>query len=134
VVGGVFNNADILNLDYSTEYRVEKLLEEKDNYQLELKARTAAVAYDRLKMRVDRASLTPLEIECYAASGLLIKTLHFKEIKDFGGGIRRPSVMETDSPLYKGFKSVMIYANIKVRVFPDEVFTLDYLPRASELR
>jgi hypothetical protein len=29
---------------------------------------------------------------------------------------------------------VMIYANIKVRVFPDEVFTLDYLPRASELR
>jgi hypothetical protein len=134
VVGGVFNNADILNLDYSTEYRVEKLLEEKDNYQLELKARTAAVAYDRLKMRVDRASLTPLEIECYAASGLLIKTLHFKDIKDFGGGIRRPSVMETDSPLYKGFKSVMIYANIKVRVFPDEVFTLDYLPRASELR
>jgi outer membrane lipoprotein-sorting protein len=134
VVGGVFNNADILNLDYSTEYRVEKLLEEKDNYQLELKARTAAVAYDRLKMRVDRTSLTPLEIECYAASGLLIKTLHFKEIKDFGGGIRRPSVMETDSPLYKGFKSVMIYANIKVRVFPDEVFTLDYLPRASELR
>jgi outer membrane lipoprotein-sorting protein len=134
VVGGVFNNADILNLDYSTEYRVEKLLEEKDNYQLELKARTAAVAYDRLKMRVDRASLTPLEIECYAASGLLIKTLRFKDIKDFGGGIRRPSVMETDSPLYKGFKSVMIYANIKVRVFPDEVFTLDYLPRASELR
>jgi hypothetical protein len=134
VVGGVFNNADILNLDYSAEYRVDKLVEEKDGYQLDLKARTAAVAYDRLKMRVDRASLTPLEIECYAASGLLIKTLHFKEIKDFGGGIRRPSVMETDSPLYKGFKSVMIYANIKVRVFPDEVFTLDYLPRASELR
>jgi outer membrane lipoprotein-sorting protein len=134
VVGGVFNNADILNLDYSTEYRVEKLDEEKDAYRLELKARTASVAYDRLKMRVDRATLTPLEIECYAASGLLIKTLHFKDMKDFGNGIRRPAVMETDSPLYKGYKSVMIYANIKTRIFADEVFTLDYLPRASELR
>jgi outer membrane lipoprotein-sorting protein len=134
VVGGVFNNADILNLDYSTEYRVEKLTEEKDGYLLELKARTAAVAYDRLKMRVDRATFAPTAIECFAASGLLIKTLYFKEMKDFGNGIRRPSIMETDSPLFKGYKSVMIYANIKARTFRDEVFTLDYLSRAGELR
>lgn len=134
VVGGVFNNADILNLDYSAEYMVEKLTEDKALYTLELKARSGTVAYDRLRMEVDPASLTPTRIECYAASGLLIKTLHFREIKNFGNGIQRPSVMETDSPLYKGYKSVMIFANIKARVFPDEVFTLDYLPRAGELR
>ncbi len=59
VVGGVFNNADILNLDYSVEYDVEKAAEEAKVYLLELKAKSGAVAYDRLKMRVDRASLTP---------------------------------------------------------------------------
>jgi outer membrane lipoprotein-sorting protein len=134
VVGGVFNNADILNLDYSVEYAVEKAAEEPKAYLLELKAKSGAVAYDRLKMRVDRASLTPTEIEAYAASGLLIKTLRFKDIKDFGGGIKRPATMETDSPLYKGYKSVMLYAKIKARAFPDEVFTLDHLPRAGELR
>lgn len=134
VIGGVFNNADILNLDYSTEYSVEKLTEEKGVYQLELKARSATVAYDRLRMQVDAATLTPTTIECHAASGLLIKTLYFKEMKNFGNGIQRPSVVETDSPLHKGYKSVMIYANIKPRVFPDQVFTLDYLPRAGELR
>jgi len=134
VVGGVFNNADILNLDYSTEYSVEKAAEEPKAYLLELKARSGAVAYDRLKMRVDRASLTPTEIECYAASGLLIKTLRFKDVKDFGGGLRRPATMETDSPLYKDYKSVMLYGSIKARVLRDEVFTLDYLPRAGELR
>lgn len=134
VVGGVFNNADILNLDYSVEYAVEQLTEETDAYLLALKARSGAVAYDRLKMRVDRATLQPVEIEAYAASGLLIKTLHFKEMKEFGDGIRRPAVMETDSPLYKGYESVMIYGSIKAREFPDEVFTLDYLPRAGELR
>jgi len=134
VVGGVFNNADILNLDYSVEYRVEKATEEAKAYLLELKARSGAVAYDRLKMRVDRATLTPTEIEAYAASGLLIKTLRFSDIKDFGGGVRRPATMETDSPLHKGYKSIMLYANIKARTLPDEVFTLEYLPRAGELR
>ncbi len=134
VVGGVFNNADIMNLDYSVEYEAEALTEEPDAYRLELKARTGAVAYDRLVMRVDREALVPTEIEAYAASGLLIKTLHFSDMKDFGDGINRPAVMETDSPLYRGYKSVMIYGSIEPREFPDEVFTLDYLPRAGELR
>ena len=134
VVGGVFNNADILNLDYSVEYDVEKAAEEAKVYLLELKAKSGAVAYDRLKMRVDRASLTPIEIEAYAASGLLIKTLRFKDVKDFGGGLRRPATMETDSPLHKDYKSVMLYGSIKSRKLSDEVFTLDYLPRAGELR
>jgi hypothetical protein len=134
VVGGIFNNADILSLDYSAEYSVQNVEEQGAEYLLDLKARTASVAYDKLKLRVDRKTLAPIEIAAYAASGLLIKTLHFSDIKDFGGGIRRPAVMETDSPLYKGYKSVMIWANIKARTLPDEVFTLDYLPRAAELR
>jgi len=134
VVGGVFNNADIMNLDYSVEYAVEKAAEEGKTYVLELKAKSGAVAYDRLRMRVDSSSLVPIEIECYAASGLLIKTLRFKDMKDFGGGLERPATMETDSPLYKGYKSVMLYGSIKARTLADEIFTLDHLPRAGELR
>jgi len=65
---------------------------------------------------------------------MLIKTLYFKEVKDFGGGITRPSVLETDSPLYKDYKSIMIYANIKQRDFKDEVFTLTFMPNMESLR
>jgi outer membrane lipoprotein-sorting protein len=134
VVGGVFNNADILRLDYAVEYSAESLQEEKDQYLLTLKARTGEVAYDRLKMWVDRKLLLPVKIEAYAASGLLIKTLHFRDIRDFGGGIRRPATVETDSPLYKGHRSVMLYSELKRREFPDEVFTLNYLSRVENLR
>jgi outer membrane lipoprotein-sorting protein len=134
VIGGVFNNADILRLDYSTEYAVESVEEDKDTYLLALKAHTGNVAYDRLKMRVDKKTTLPTMIECYAASGLLIKTLTYKDIKDFGGGIKRPATLETDSPLYKGYKSVMVYGQIRARTLRDEVFTLEYLPRAKELR
>lgn len=134
VTGGVFNNADILRIDYTAEYDVETLAEESGAHLLALKARTGEVAYDKLKMWVDKKALLPLKIECYAASGMLIKTLYFKDIKDFGGGIKRPATVETDSPLYKGYKSVMIYGQVKKREFADEVFTLNYLPRVEELR
>jgi len=134
VTGSIFNNADILRIDYTAEYDVETAEEQKDALVLSLKAKTGEVAYDRLKMRVDRQLLLPVTIEAYAASGLLIKTLRFKDIKDFGGGIRRPATIETDSPLQKGYKSVMLWSGLKKAGFSDEVFTLNYLPRIQELR
>jgi len=134
VVGGVFNNSDILRLDYSTEYDVKSVQENEKHYLLELKAKTASIAYDRLKMMVDRKYMVPTTIECYTASDMLIKTLYYKQSKDFGNGLIRPSVLETDSPLYKGYKSVMIYAKIKKKELADEIFSLNYLPKVAELR
>ena len=134
VVGGVFNNSDILRLDYSAEYEAENVTEEGEQYLLDLKAKTSAIAYDRLKMWVDKKTLLPTTIECFTASGMLIKTLYYKEPKDFGDGLKRPSVLETDSPLYKGYKSVMIYAKITKKALADEVFSLNYLSRVEELR
>jgi outer membrane lipoprotein-sorting protein len=134
VVGGVFNNADILQLDYAAEYDVEKV-EEKDNeYLLHLKAKTKSVAYDRLRLWADKNKKLPTKIECLTEANMLIKTLYFKETKDFGGGIVRPSVIETDSPLYKGYKSVMIFAKIKKRELKDEAFTLTFMPNIESLR
>lgn len=134
VVGGVFNNSDILRLDYGAEYEAASVTEQDGKYILELKAKTAAIAYDRLKMIVDKKAMVPSVIECYAASGMLIKTLYYKEPKNFGDGLLRPSILETDSPLYKGYKSVMVYAKIKKKTLKDEVFSLNYLPRVDELR
>ena len=134
VVGGIFNNADLMRLEFSTEYKVDAIEDRGDTYLLSLKARTDTVAYDRLSMVVDKKALLPLTIEAFAASGLLIKRLKYRDIKDFGNGIRRPAVLETDSPLYKGYKAVMLFANVQPRDFPDEVFTLNYMPRVKELR
>jgi outer membrane lipoprotein-sorting protein len=134
IVGGVFNNSDILRLDYSTEYSVDSSIEEADHYLLNLKAKSGSVAYERLEMSVDKKSIIPTEIKCYASTGILIKTLHYSDIKDFGGGVVRPSVLETDSPLQKGYRSLMLFAKINAREFADEVFTLNFLPRVEELR
>jgi len=132
VTGGVFNNADIMMVDYSAEYDVGKLEKTESGYILELKAKNKAVAYDKLKMWAMKDE-TLTKIECYSASGMLIKTLDFKEIKDFGNGLVTSSVVETVSPLYKGYRSLMIYSKIKSREFKDEIFTMNYMAKLEGL-
>lgn len=134
VVGGVFNNADILQLDYAAEYDVEKVDEQGREYLLHLKAKSKSVAYDKLKIWADKDKKLPTKIECLTEKSMLIKTLYFKDVKDFGGGLVRPAVIETDSPLYKGYKSVMIYAKVKKKIFKDEVFTLTFMSNLESLR
>ena len=134
VVGGVFNNADIMRLDYSVEYEASLLEKTETGYVLDLKARSKNVAYDRLKMWVDKEPVIVTKVECYAASGTFIKVIEFKKVEDFGGGVKRPAVVETTSPLFKGFRSIMIYSGIELKEFPDEVFTLGYMSRLEELR
>ena len=134
VVGGVFNNSDILQLDYTEEYTVSEVEEQEKELLLHLKAKTKTVAYDQLRMWVDREKVLPTKIECLTEAAMLIKTLYFKDIKDFGSGIVRPALMETDSPLYKGYRSYMIYAKIAPREIPDEAFTLNFMSRIESLR
>jgi len=134
VVGGVFNNSDILRLNYAAEYFVEQMEELSDKYVLQLKAKTKTVAYDKLKMWVDKDTILPTKIECLTETSMLIKTIYYKKTEDFGDKMVRPSVIETDSPLYKGYKSVMIFAKIKKRTFEDEVFTLTFMPNLESLR
>lgn len=134
VIGGVFNNADILQLDYAQEYNVAQVEDQGKEYLLLLKAKTNTVAYDQLKMWVDKEKVSPTKIECLTEASMLIKTLYFKDIKDFGEGIVRPATVETDSPLYKGYKSIMLFANFKKRELADEIFTLTYMPNMESLR
>ena len=134
VVGGIFNNSDILRLDYHVEYNVEKIIDQGEIYLLELTAKSPSVAYANLKMQVNKKTLQPGTIECFAISGMLIKTLHYSKIKDFGDGLVRPSMLETDSPLHKGYRSVMLFAKVNKKEFVDEVFTLNYMSKVDELR
>ena len=133
ITGGVFNNADIMALDYSAEYNVVNFENNETGYVLNLKAKNNAVAYDKLKMWATKDEIL-IKTECYSASGMLIKTLEFKEMKDFGNGLVRPSVMETYSPLYKGYRSIMIYSQVRTREFKDEVFTINYMSKLESIR
>ena len=79
---------------------MEKVDESGSEYLFYLKAKTKTVAYDRLKMWVDKNKKLPTKIECLTEAGMLIKTLYFKDIKDLGGGIVRPAGHRDGQPSY----------------------------------
>ena len=134
VTGGVFNNSDIMQIDYSVEYDILSQKEEGGEIILELKAKNETVAYDKLIMHVDPKTTTPVKVVCYTSTGMLIKTLYFKEIQEFDGGIVRPAIMETDSPLYKGYKSIMVIGKMAPKDLADEVFTIENMGKVQEFR
>ena len=134
VTGGIFNNSDIMRVDYNSEYNCEEIETTDKGYTLYLKAKVKNVAYEAVTMFIDSEKLLPYKIEAYAASGMLIKNLYFKKIKDFGNGIIRPSIIETDSPLYKGYKSYIVFANVKKRELASEIFSLNYMQKIDGLR
>jgi len=90
------------------------------------------IAYDKLIMIVDKRYYTPVSILCYSASGIMIKDLIFKNMKNFGNGLIRPSLIETTSPLQKGYKSQFILGEVNPVMLKDEMFTLSYMPILSE--
>lgn len=134
VTGGVFNNADIMQLEYSFEYDAQFDEGTEKEFILNLKAKNKSVAYDKLKLWITKTDKILRKVEAFSASGMLIKTLEFKNDKDFGGGLIRPSTIETFSPLYKGYRSIMVYQAIKKRQLPDEVFTQNYMGKLDDLR
>ncbi len=134
VVGGVFNNSDIMRVDFGAEYNVSKQEENETEYILTLKAKNDTVAYDKLLMIADKKTMTPKKIECFSSTDMLIKTLYYKDIKTFSEKIIRPAVVETESPFYKGYKSIMVYGKITPKEFADEAFTIENVSKVGELR
>jgi outer membrane lipoprotein-sorting protein len=134
VTGGIFNNSDILALDLSVEYNAKLLSQDEREYVLDLKAKTQTVSYARVKLWVIKKDLIVKKMECYSATNILLKTLEFRELKDFGRGVIRPAVIETTSPLYQGYRSLMIISKVKQKEFPDEVFTLPYMSKLKDLK
>ena len=134
VIGGIFNNWDLMRSSFSADYQVETSQEEPGTYVLSLKALSKWAIYDKLKLWVDKQRLLPQRLEAFTTSDLLVKTLTFKNTKDFGDGIIRPSTVETESPLWPGVKAVMLFGEIRKREFSDEVFTVNYMSRIDDLR
>jgi outer membrane lipoprotein-sorting protein len=91
-MGGDFNNADVLRVNYEADYTAELVASKLPNtYQLNLKAKGPQVAYDRITLWMTKeAGPLPVRAEFYAASGKLLRSADFKDPKDFGG-IRRPA-------------------------------------------
>lgn len=130
-MGGDFNNADVLRVHYEADYTAT--LGASDDPKLvllELKAKGPQVAYDVIKLWMSREQdAQPVRSELYAASGKLLRTAEFSDVKDFGAW-RRPAKVVMRNALVPARFSEMIWdAAMAKDQIPAQRFVLDDLGR-----
>jgi outer membrane lipoprotein-sorting protein len=136
-MGGDFNNADVLRVNYTADYAA--VLGKSDDPKLvvlELKAKSPQVAYDVIKlwMTADPKTAQPVKSELYAASGKLLRTAEFTDVKAFSSGgkgeWKRPAKIVMKNALVPARFSEMVWddGEVKSSISPQR-FVLDDLGR-----
>jgi outer membrane lipoprotein-sorting protein len=87
--GGDFANSDVLRADMSKEYDAAFAPGAPEGqWLLDLKARSDASTYARIKLWVRKQDNQPLEMKYFSASGLQVRTLTLSEQKKYGTLVR----------------------------------------------
>ena len=132
-IGGAFNNADILRVDFHREFEAEILEESDGQYLLELLPLDPSHVYEKVLMRVDINTSIPLSVEYYIAGGIKLKTIRFDKMKGFKNGFTRPELITTESFINPRYRSEMVFGKIRPRDFAPEVATLSFMPKIKNL-
>lgn len=130
-MGGDFNNADVLRVNYEADYDPSVDKSDPSGDILVLKAKTQSAAYDSIKLWMTREkNPQPIKAEFYAASGKILRRAEFSDVKDFGGGLVRPSRIKMTNEISSGRWSEMSWDAIALKDdIPAQRFVLDDLGR-----
>lgn len=127
--GGDFNNADVLRVNYTTDYSAELQADpaRSDAWLLELHAKTKDAAYDKIKLWLRKSDALPLKGEYYTASGKMLRMAEFSDYKNFGG-LSRPAKVVMKNMLATQRYSTMTWETLDTKVNPPNgKFVLDDL-------
>ncbi|MGC4068663.1 MAG: outer membrane lipoprotein-sorting protein [Polyangiaceae bacterium] len=128
--GGDFNNGDMLRVNYVADYTA-KLIASTDEqlWALELVAKTKEATYDKIKLWMTKSKRMPVRAEYYAASGKLLRSAKFEDVKSFRG-FERPARITMRNELATQRYTELTTLDIKVNVdAPAQKFVLDDLGR-----
>lgn len=117
-LGSSFSNGDLLRTDLVADYTStvvrEEMVDGAPAQVLELRARKAEVAYDRIMLWVDKASKRPLREEFFTLSGKRIKVITFAKPAKFGD-VEVNTEMRVDSDLNPQEQTVLTISRLALR-------------------
>ena len=129
---GQVANGDLARANFSGDYNPKIIGTEKignDSFHiLELIAVDRIVTYQRVVYWVNEKSGWPLKAEFYSLSNRLMKKCSYENFQTLAGRVR-PTRLVMEDALRNGEKSVLDYADMKLRDLPDKVFTKEYLKK-----
>jgi outer membrane lipoprotein-sorting protein len=128
--GGDFNNGDVLRVNYVADFSCKLLPSGDDNlWLLDLTAKTQEAAYDHIKLWMTKDHKQPARAEYYAASGKMLRSAKFEDVKSFRGHERPAHIVMRNELAVKRF-SEMTMLDLKLNIdVPPQKFVLDDLGR-----
>ena len=128
--GGDFNNGDVLRVNYLADYSAKFTASGDDKlWALELTAKTKEASYDRIKLWMTKDKQQPTKAEYYAASGKILRSAVFEDVKSFHGHERPAHIVMRNELASKRF-SEMTMLDLKLDIdVPPQKFILDDLGR-----
>ena len=114
---GQASNGDVARTAFSVDYTQQSVAEEGDAYVLDLAAKDPSIAYNRVRLWVDKTTYEPRRADFYVVSGKLIKRATYHGADS----------IEIDDLLRPGNRTVMRYSNRAAHDNPDRMFSKDAL-------
>ena len=123
---GQASNGDVARTNFTIDYNPTAIAEDGDAWVLDLFAKDPAVAYNHVRLWVDKKTNEPRRADFYVVSGKLIKRATYSEYGVMNGR-RAVTAVEIDDLLKPGNRTIMRYANLAPRENPEKMFTKDAL-------
>jgi outer membrane lipoprotein-sorting protein len=123
---GQASNGDVARTNFSIDYDAKSVVEDGDAFVIDLVAKDPAVAYNRVRLWIDKQSYEPRRADFYVVSGKLIKRAVYRQYGTMAGR-RAVTEIEIDDLLRPGNHTIMRYANLAPRENAEKMFTKDAL-------
>ncbi|MBI4405715.1 MAG: outer membrane lipoprotein-sorting protein [Deltaproteobacteria bacterium] len=98
--GGDFSNADVLRVDWSSQYSSKMLKETTNQWIMELVAKGPNASYAKLRLWVDKNTVQPVQQHFYDSGGTLLKRCLYGQVRKFGS-LERPSALRMENVITK---------------------------------
>jgi outer membrane lipoprotein-sorting protein len=123
---GQASNGDVARTNFAIDYDAKSVAEEGDAFVLDLVAKDPSVAYNRVRLWIDKQSYEPQRADFYVVSGKLIKRATYVHYGTMAGR-RVVTEVQIDDLLRPGNRTVMRYANLTPKENAEKMFTKDAL-------
>jgi hypothetical protein len=109
---GDFNNADVMKLNWLDSYRPKIIKTSDKQYIIDLTAIPGQDAtYNMIRLWVNRSNLQPIQQYFYDEGGHHLKTLKYRDVKNFNG-IRRPGTLIMENVI-TGQRTLLVVRNFR---------------------
>lgn len=133
IVGGVFNNMDLLAGPFHRHHQAQIEKEDKDFQYLKLIPTIQGAPYTSMSMKVNKNMHLPTELVQYIREEEVFKRIQFEEIKEVSKNNHRPTIMKTFSELNHLYQSEWRLGSQDEKEIPAEAFSVEFLPKLGEI-